>query len=343
MKIIWVNYDDNAFKVRVERDADLWYLSKVLNDEDYIEGETQRKIDMGRGEKSDKVRKTFFLGVDVENVEYDPSMKQLRANGRIKKCPDEVSQGRYHSFDIEEGDVITVRKQSLSHADVQQLEEATTPPSNVLLVIVGRDEARLARLTPAGFDVIRVLEGTVEKKAYEQETTEDFHETVADNIEDLTSRDGFDDIVIASPGFWKENVVDALTISTNIIEGSVSRTDKKGFEELVKRPEVKTALESEKNRREGKVVDDLLANVRDDKASYGFKETAEKVSMGAVETLIVTEDYLADQQEENSLSRVESLMDDVESMDGDVIILSGENMTEVNGLGGIAGVLRWTQ
>jgi protein pelota len=340
VEIIWISHDDNRFKVRVERDEDLWYLSHVIQSGDYIEGQTERKVDMGTETKTDTVRKTFFLGVDIESVEYDPELKSFRASGRITKCPEEVSKGRYHTFDVQEGDVITVTTDRLTKADVKKLDEATTPPSSVLLVLVDRDSARFAALTPSGYDVFRVLDGDVEKKAYDQATTEDFHSRVAEHINELCETN-FDDVVIASPGFWKENVAESVT-TDSVIQATVSRTDDQGFNELVKRPEVDTALSSEKNRREAEIIERLLASLRNEEATYGWEQTVDHILMGAVEELIVSENFLSSKKKDNEYDEVEDVMRRVEEMGGDVAIISSDQaMSRADGLGGIAGRLRW--
>ena len=340
VEIIWIDTDNSRFKVRVGRDEDLWYLSRVIAEGDYIEGQTERKVDMGSETKTDTVRKTFFLGVTIESVSYDPDLKSFRASGRIVNCPEEVSKGRYHTFDVKEGDTITVEKDQLDKVHIQRLNEATTPPSSVLLVLVDRESARFASLTPTGYDIFRVLDGEVEKKAYDQVNTEDFHHRVATHISDLCE-DGFDDVVIASPGFWKENVAEHLD-GPSVIQATVSRTDEQGFNELVKRPEVETALSSEKNRREAEVVEGLLAALREDKATYGWDKTVDHVLMGAVTELIVSEQFLSEKKKEGCYEDVEDIMERVEEMGGDVVIVSSEQaMKRVDGLSGIAGRLRW--
>lgn len=346
MKIHWINRDDDGFKVRVEHDQDLWYLSHVVSSGDYIEGKTQRKVDMGDTSKQQRVRKTFFLGVDIESVEYDPDMKSFRASGRIRKCPDEVSKGRYHSFNVQPGDEITVWKQRLSTEDVKQLEAATTPPINVVLVLVDRETARFASVTPNGYETTKTLSGEASKKAYDHKGDEDFHERVASHVVDLLERANDRDVVVASPGFWKDNVAEHIPQNHmgRVILGTVSRTDEQGFAELVKRPEVASALDDEHSRREGEAVDALLRAVGEEQACYGYMMTEEKVKIGAVETLLVAESFLAEQREKGNYSRLDTLLQKVEEMDGEVIIISSEEpMDKLSGLGGIGGILRWSE
>lgn len=344
MQILSLSPDDNRFKVRIERDEDLWYLSDVIEAGDYIEGETQRKIDMGDDQKTNTVRKTFFLGVSVEKVDYEPDVKSFRASGRIQRCPDQVSKGRYHSFNVKENDVITVEKASLNTYHIKKLRESTSPPTNVLLFLVDRDTARFGHLTPSGYEVDRVYEGDVEKKAFDEDLEDTFHETVASHAHQVAEDEEYKVIIIASPGFWAENVIEHLSSSTDydVIAATVSRTDNQGFNELVKRPEVKTALSEEKNRHESTIVKQLMDHIKDGTASYGFEEISQKAEMGAVKTLIVTESFLSDAKDDNRFEKAESVMQTVEQRGGEVTIVSTDDATErIDGLGGIAGVLRW--
>ena len=64
--------------------------------------------------------------------------------------------------------------------------------------------------------------------------------------------------------------------------------------------------------------------------------------MGAVKTLIVTESFLSDAKDDNRFEKAESVMQTVEQRGGEVTIVSTDDATErIDGLGGIAGVLRW--
>jgi protein pelota len=344
MEILWIDTDNDKFKVRVERDEDLWYLSDVIDDGDYVEGETQRKVDMGTDQKSKSVRKTFFLGINVESVTYDPSMKSFRASGKIVKCPDQVSKGRYHSFNVQNGDVITVQKPSLSTYHIKKLNDATSPPSDVLLVLVGRDTARFGHLVPNGYEVDRVIEGEAEKKAYDQEIEADFHATVSEHISDVVNREDYQTIVVASPGFWKENVTEHIpdALQSDIITASVSRVDNNGFNELLERPELQTALSEEKNRHESEIVRGLMKQIKQGQACYGWDTTKQKANIGAVDQLVVTESFLSDAKANGFFNDAEQVMKTVEQQGGDVVIISAEDISDrIDGLGGIAGVLRW--
>jgi stalled ribosome rescue protein Dom34 len=85
-----------------------------------------------------------------------------------------------------------------------------------------------------------------------------------------------------------------------------------------------------------------MKQVKQGEACYGWDATKEKANIGAVETLIVTESFLSDAKQEGRFREAEHVMKTVDQQGGDVTIISSDEMSNrVDGLGGIAGVLRW--
>lgn len=344
MKIQWIRRDKNMFKVDVDESEDKWYLSHVLEPGDSIRARTQRKIKIGMPGSQKTVRKTFTLTICVEDVSYEPSLSSLRVKGKITSCPDEVSKGSYHSFNIEEGKTITVMKNKLTTYHVKKLEEATTPSAKVLLALVDRGEARFARLTPQGYEEISSMTGEVEKKAYDTDVSENFYAVVAEKLDEYTEKYDANQVVLGSQSFWKELVEEHVSekVQSKLLLATVNRTDVQGFEELVKRPELASALENDRAVQDGKIVDRLMEAVREEKACYSYMDCREKQQLGAVDELIVSEKYLKEQKNRGRYSALEHLLRSVEDMDGDVWFISGEEATKrLDGLGGIGGILRW--
>ena len=331
---------------RVDRDEDCWYLQQIIEAGDTLKGRTERKIKVGSEGAQKNVRKKMVLEIRVEKVDFEPDTLSLRVGGRIRSGPEDVSIGTYHSFSIKPGNTLTLRKQRLTQYTYKKLREAEEPPTNVLVVLVEREEASFARLTNTGYDEISRIVGTTEKKQYDEQVKGDFFEEVAKRIHDYEQRYGVSSIILASPSFWKENVMKHVeqSIKGKIILSKVSRIDNQGYNELLEREEITEAVASEHKKEESEAVRELLHAIRHEEAAYGFKECQRKAKMGAVKKILVADSFMKERSRKNEYRSIESVLEDVETMDGDIIFIKEDTQQKkIQSLGGIAAILRWKQ
>ena len=133
-------------------------------------------------------------------------------------------------------------------------------------------------------------------------------------------------------------------LKRKIITATCSSADKTAFDEVLKRPEVETALKESRIVEEMSLVEDLLKEImKDGLAKYGLDEVDNAVNLGAVKTLLITDSFIRKTREDNAFERIENLLKKVESMKGKVIIISFEHGggKKLDGLGGIAALLRY--
>ena len=103
-------------------------------------------------------------------------------------------------------------------------------------------------------------------------------------------------------------------------------------------------LQEERVSKEIALVEKLLTEIsKGNLAVYGFKNTENAVLAGAVEILLITDGLITKSREEDTFSKIESLMKNVEKMKGKVFLISSEHAggKKLDGLGGIAGLLRY--
>ena len=105
MQIIKKNLRQGEVTVKVNNPEDLWFLSQVINVDDSIKGKTERKIKIGKEDdrKQSVTRKTVFLEIKAEKIEFHKYSENLRISGIILQGPDDVPRGSHHTFNIEEG------------------------------------------------------------------------------------------------------------------------------------------------------------------------------------------------------------------------------------------------
>ncbi|GAF88010.1 unnamed protein product, partial [marine sediment metagenome] len=154
-------------------------------------------------------------------------------------------------------------------------------------------------------------------------------------------------IILASPAFWKEELMKELKneeLKKKIIPATCNSTGKNGINEVLRRPEVKAALHEDRIAKEINLVEELLTEIsKNNLAVYGLKDTENAVNAGAVKTLLITDSLIQKARETNNYEKIDNMMKITDSMKGSINIISSEHEggKKLNGLGGIAAILRY--
>ena len=187
----------------------------------------------------------------------------------------------------------------------------------------------------------------MQKKDDEQKVESTFYRDVIRQLEEYNERYELSRIIVASPAFWKEDLMKGLgndELKGKIILATCSSVGENAINEVLKRPETEEALKQDRISKEFKLVEGLLAEIsKNNLASYGLEETKNAADAGAIRILLITDVFIQKSREENKYSRIELIMKSVDNAKGDVVIISSEHEAgkKLNGLGGIAAILRY--
>jgi protein pelota len=330
-----------------ESNDDLWYLSTIIEPDDVVSGRTLRKIKLGSAEK-EVVRKPVFMSIKVEKVEFSKTTNALRVLGTIIEGPEDVSKGSHHSFNIEINTKITIIKPKWLSYQLDRLKEASQAKiPKILICVFDREDAFFALMTRAGHRLLSKIKGDVAKKAVDTRPKGDFYSKIIRQLEDYTKRHKLDRIILASPAFWKEELLKVLKnedLKKKIIQASCSSADESAIIEVLKRDETREALRLERISKEIKLVESLLKEIsKGDKAAYGLKETKSAAEAGAVETLLVSDSLIMKLRQENKFEELDNIMKVVDKTKAKVVIITSdhEGGKKLDGLGGVAALLRF--
>ena len=350
MKLVHQNLRNGEIKILAQDLDDIWYLSNIIEPKDFVEGKTFRKIKgTSTDEKSkDATKKAVFLGIEVEKVEFSKSSNNLRVSGVIRKAPEDIPLGEHHTFNIGENTVITIIKEHWLKYQLDKLREACSEQKSSLLIVChDREEAYFALFKKYGYEILSHIQGEVQKKRDENIKKENFYKTIIKKIEEYVERLGIKQIILASPAFWKEDLMKELhdnELKKKIIPATCSSATKNGIEEVIKRPEVREALKQERSAKEMIKVEELFTEIaKNNMAVYGLKETKEAANLGAIKELLLTDSYIQKSRNENFYNEVEQIMRTVDKSKGEVEIISTEHEggKRLNGLSGIGAILRF--
>ncbi|MFH1054185.1 MAG: mRNA surveillance protein pelota [Candidatus Woesearchaeota archaeon] len=350
MKITHQNLKKGIVKVKIDSNEDLWYLSHIIDNDDIIQGKTIRKIKKSGSDErqSNVIKKPIFISLKVRKVEFSKTSDILRVSGTIIEGPDDVPKGSHHTFNIEENSEIKIIKDSWLSFQIDKLKEASKDKKpSILLVIFDREEANIALMRSHSYQILTHLKGKVSKKDSPEKIEGNFYKELIDHIQEYVKRYSLKHVILASPSFWKEELLKELKddeLRKKIIQATCSSVDKSAFNEVLKRDEVKVALQEERIASEIRIVENLLSEIsKNELAVYGLKETRQAVDAGAVRDLLISNDLIMKKRQDDSYGELDYLMRSVDKMKGDIHIINSDHDggKKLDGLGGIGGILRY--
>jgi len=350
MKQLYLDLKKGAAKLKIENPDDLWYLSQIIDIGDLVKGKTIRKIKIGKeGDRKQRIaKKQVFLKIKIEKIEFSKTSNILRTLGTITEGPEDIQKGEHHTFNLEPNIIFTLIKERWLKYQLDRLKEATQEKtSKILIIVMDREEAHFALLKKYGYDLLTKIQGKVKKKAVENIQEGKFYEEIINQTTEYVKRHKIVKIILASPAFWKEDLLKELQdeeLKKKIILATCNATGKNGINEVLKRPEVESALHEDRIAKEIGLVEQLLTEIsKNNLAVYGIKDTENAVNTGAVKTLLITDSLIQKSREKEQYHKIDNMMKIVDSMKGSINIISSEHEggKKLNGLGGIGAILRY--
>jgi protein pelota len=344
MKIITRDRKKNFIKLTAESVDDLWHLKHIIREGDLLEGKTfrreEQRTDTIRTQRAEK--KPVYLKLTAEKVEFHKNTNRLRITGVIEEGED---AGSYHTFNVEEGTTIGITKEWKRY-DLERVEEAVahTHAPKILIVTMDRGEAELGLVRGYGVDFLANLNELIPGKYYEVKRKKEqkaFFQTLAAKIVEVLERYVVEKVIIAGPGFAKEEFAQYLQEKYPQLDGAyvikrASSVGRTGIYEVIKKGDLEDVYKESRLSREIRLVEELCQKVLKDEAVYGPSDTEKAVEFGAVETLLLLDERLHEEQYEN-------LMDKARARGSEIYVISSEHEggEKLQSLGGVAGLLRF--
>lgn len=350
MRIVKQDTKKGIIEVLPETLDDLWHLSHIIEKGDLVSSLTSRRIQDSTGERlrSDRgIKKTFFMGIRVEEISFHKYTGKLRATGTIERGPEDlVPLGSHHTLDLKLNNSVKIQKERWSRWNIKRLEDsikASKKPS-ALIIAIEDDTADIGIVRQYGVDYFGPIIGNVSGKRIVQKNRKqainDFFNEVAGAIQ------GFKDVqtvVLAGPGFSKGEFDDFLNqkypdIAKKVVHESTGAGGRSGIIEVLKKGLIEKMAAEGRIAQEIRLVEEVLGEIgkSSNTVAYGKKEVKEAALSGAAETLLVI-DVLVRERD------IEEIMDTVENMGGKVMIISSEHDggKQLLSLGGLAALLRY--
>ena len=350
MKIIYENEKEGVVEVVPETLDDLWHLSHIIEVGDNASSRTTRRIQDNSGDRCRNDRgviKTFYLGLDIKNVSFHLFTGKLRLTGVITRGPEDlIPLGSHHTLEVKLNVPLKITKSRWPKWAIKRINQAIEASTKLsaIIVVLEDDTATLGLMRQFGIEYYGPIKGHISGKRIidknRQKNIIQFYEKV---IESLTKFDSIQNIVIAGPGFVKNDFFDYLKdkhpdlAKISIIE-STGSGGRNGIAEVLRKGTVEKLTSENRVALEMGAINNLLTEIgkNSSKIVYGVRQTKDAINLGAVSMLLILDTKVASED-------MGDAMDMVENMKGEVMVISSEHEggKQLESLGGMAAILRY--
>ena len=339
MKLLDKKKSSGYAKIELTSPDDTWFLFRILRPGDTVRGKITRKIKIG----SDTVKKTLTTSLRVERCEYLGDT--IRILGVTIEESEDIPKGAHQSISLGVEDIFSIVKDGWTTFEETLLEDAIKNKGHtILLLVLDRDSALFATTSRNGYHIIASLRGDVAKKRVGV-IGKEFFPIVIKKLQELLTLHPSDAILVASPGFWKDEFAKVLPseLKSKVHFATCSSDGEQGIIEVLKREEVKSLLRDVRISDELLIVDNFLREVHTGKrAAYGIVSVEQAVHAGAVATLLLSSKLLEKERAEGK-TILDTLLKTAEKHRGKITLISSEHEGGkiLDGLGGIGALLRY--
>lgn len=337
-----LRFNEGEISIVAESLDDLWHLKYILEPGDIVYAYTKRRIegatDKLRPEKAEK--RTVRLGIKVEKVEFHRFSNRLRIHGVIAEGMD---AGAYHTLNIEEGTNLSIIKRWKSD-QLERLREAEIAARRpkVIIATIEEGEACTGVVRQFGVEESSCLRQSLGKG--EGNRRNEFFGELASQLRWAAEK--VEAVILAGPGFTKEDFLEFLKarepeLAKKIVLEDTSSIGVSGFQEVLRRGAVDRIVQESRIGREARLIEELMKEISmEGKAAYGMDEVRNAQGMGAIETLLITDELLRIEREEKA---IDDFLREVERAHGRIVVFSTEFEPgkKLESLGGIAALLRF--
>jgi protein pelota len=340
MKLLKFYDSKNTLKLRIDTLDDLWTVQRIIFADDMVKAESLRKFKAN--EKDTGERKDVTIILKVEKTELDKTAMMLRILGTIVdgRPLEYVKLNSHHSLGVAPGDTIEITKTEWKDYMIKMLKNAVSDTKKARLGVIAVDEEKAlpALLLGYGIEFKNEIYSRLSKRMSQKEFVEQ-EKKYFQSILDLASEMKCENVIIAGPGFTKEDVkafgeqsgfMKKLSGKRLIFE-SISNTERSGIYELIKSEKVEELLHRERIRQEFQLMEEFLTGISTGKSKYGKKNVFEAIETYEARAVLVNDSMIGDAEMQKLLDRAEKNRIKIEVFNSD-----DEVGRQLNGFGGIA-------
>ncbi|MCK4927803.1 MAG: pelota family protein, partial [Candidatus Aenigmarchaeota archaeon] len=210
----------------------------------------------------------------------------------------------------------------------------------ILVMVLDERKADFGEVMNSKVNMLGTIKAENQGKMFGTPEGKSYYKDIIRSLEEYAKR--YDRIIIAGPGFTKENIMRIIGKNTNMkgkcVTGVSSVTGETGVYEVIKRGFIDQIIKTSEISRETKEIEKFMEALgkESDLVTYGIGEVAKAAKAGAVEKILVSDSIVKKEDVQEILKSVENSSGKVE-----VIGSTHEAGDKLIGLGGIICFLRY--
>lgn len=338
MKIIKIDKKEKEIIFIPETIEDLWVIKSIVEPKDIIKGTSYRRQRIEA--TSETYRKTIYISIIIEKIEYNSQFNALRFTGKIIEGgpPEFAPLGEYHTLEIELNEKYILKKQNLFQYQIELLQNTSKQQHKIKIIAIDDEQATIYELTNIGITEITKIYSGKSGKRYKSENKQNEY---FEKLYNLISKEK--EIIIAGPGYTKNKLEEHIKSKINTIKiicVPIQNISKSAISELFTKKEIQSffekSIEFKENELLNKFKEELGKNTG--KAIYGLQEIEKTIETGAIESLLISENLWKE-----NIDKIQEIIKKGEKTNTKIHIVDKDrdNNKTLNAFGGIIGILRY--
>ncbi|MEM4245747.1 MAG: mRNA surveillance protein pelota [Candidatus Bathyarchaeia archaeon] len=353
MRVLKEDLKHGSITVEIDNLNDLWNIYNIVEENDLIFAKSMREIKHEEAGRPSSKRVSIYVGLKVIRTFFDRQLNRLRVHGLIIQAPEKYAiQGSHHTISLAPESRVTICKEVWLRHHLDRIKRSVKEEEPLAILSLDADEACLAFIHSFDIEIkaqVRSrLPGKSEAKLREEAMKRYFGEIVQAMKTSLTDSDMR--VAIFGPGFTKEAFTKYLSHKDRPLFEKVTAVKSSGsggvggVYEALRSGLVGAVLKKSRLIEELSIVDELFKKLAENSGdvSYGVQAVAEDANAAAIQTLLLSIEWLKKRTTEER-GMIERLIRNVEENGGEVLIVSPghEGGAKLSSIGGVAAILRY--
>ena len=359
-------FQSGKVDIIIDNDEDLWILYNLIAKGDYLKTAMFRKVQHeSGGGKVSSTKKKLIITIKIEEIEYCQEDDIIRIKGKNTSENEYISIGQFQTAEISKGSFFTLFKYYWDDIHIETLKNATdkTITSDVAAIIMEEGIAHLYFINNNQTVLHGKINQSIPKKrngsTQYNKSKKNFFTKILNNLVKEINFENCKCVIIASPGFTKDEFGNFMTdeINNNLkvyqtIKNNLSKIIychsssgyKQSLEEILSKPEIKKLIKDTKCIEENTVMEKFneILGTDMDKAFFGLKSFEIAYSNNAINTVILTDNFLR-KISPTTRKKLSLNLKNLKNKGIQVFKFSSQHVTgeKVDAFGGIIGILNY--